>query len=70
MFNPEHRREHSTVSLGAPKFIEGGGPLFEPLFAGYPKLPPALHDISQHRSSQEHHVLSPRGVFDPDLEFL
>ena len=57
-------------SFGTPKFIEGGDSLFEPLLAGYPKLVPTLHDISQHRSSQKYHVLSPRRIFDPDLEFL
>lgn len=60
----------SGFLLPASEFIEGGGSLLEPLLAGYPKLVPALHDISQYRSSQKHHVLSSRGVFDPDFEFL
>ena len=64
------KNRHEQFSLGTPEFIKGGGPLLEPLLTGYPKLIPALHDISQHRSSQKHHMLSSWGVFDPDLEFL
>ena len=64
------REAFSGFSLPAPEFIEGGGSLLEPLLAGYPKLVPALHDISQYCSPQKHHVLSSRRVFDPDFEFL
>jgi len=32
----------------------------------HPELGALLHDVGEHAATQEHHVLPPRRVFDPD----
>lgn len=39
------------------------------LFPRQPEVVLVFHDVSQHRPTQEHHVLAPGRVLDPDLEF-
>lgn len=38
--------------------------------AGHPEVLLVLHDVGEHRSAHEDHVLSTRWILDTDFEFL
>jgi len=40
------------------------------LLARHPEGVTVLHDVCQHSTTQEHHVLATRRVLNTDLEFL
>ena len=52
----------------AAETIKGAGALLVPFIAADPEAVAPLHDISQNRATQEHHVLAARRVLDADLE--
>ena len=63
-------KKSQEVSLRSPNFINNSQSLFIILFLGHPELLSILHDISQHRSTQKHHMFTTRRIFNVDFEFL
>lgn len=60
----------SALSDGDSEFFQHTDSFLLVLFPGQPEVVLVLHDVCQHGSAQEHHVLSPGRILDPDLEFL
>lgn len=60
----------SALSDGDTKFFQHTHSLLLVLLPGQPEVILVFHDVGEHSSTQEHHVLPPGGVLDPDLEFL
>lgn len=58
------------LSNGDSQLLQHSRPLLPVLVPRHPEVVLVLHDVGQHGAAQEHHVLTPRGVLDPDLEFL
>ena len=56
--------------LAARELIQGARALLEPLLPGDPELFPLLHDVREHCTSEEDHVLPAWGILDTNLEFL
>lgn len=73
---PERRRHGSpALPMSRPALLHAHllqhpGALLHVLVATHPERLLVLHDVRQHRASQEHHVLSARRVFDTNFEFL
>lgn len=71
-----HKRGSATrpygkrLSDGDAELLQYAHALFLILFPRQPEVVLVFHDVSQHRPTQEHHVLAPGRVLDPDLEFL
>ena len=40
------------------------------LLTRHPEVVPILHDVGKNSSSKEHHVLTTRGIFNSNFEFL
>lgn len=59
-----------SVVLAAPELVQRTNPLLEPFLASDPELLALLHDIREHRATEEDHVLPAWGVLDADLKFL
>ena len=59
-----------ALSDGDSEFLQHADSFLLVLLAGQPEVVLVLHDVGQHGSAQEHHVLSPGRVLDADLEFL
>lgn len=60
----------STLSDGDSEFFQHADSFLLVLLPGQPEVVLVLHDVGQHGSAQEHHVLSSRRILDPDLKFL
>lgn len=56
--------------LSSPKLVQSTHALLKPLLATDPELRTALHDISEHGTTKEDHVLPAWWIFDTNLEFL
>ena len=56
--------------LPSPKLVQRPNTLLIPLLSRYPELLSVLHNVRQHRSAEEDHVLPSWGIFYPDFEFL
>lgn len=59
----------SALSDGDSEFFQHADAFLLVLLPGQPEVVLVLHDVSQHGSAQEHHVLSPGRILDPDLKF-
>ncbi len=60
----------SALSDGDSEFFQHADSFLLVLLPGQPEVVLVLHDVGQHGSAQEHHVLSPGRILDPDLKFL
>lgn len=60
----------SALSDGHSKFFQHTDSFLLVLLPGQPEVVLVLHDVGQHGSTQEHHVLSPGRILNPDLKFL
>lgn len=60
----------AALSDGDSEFLQHADSFLLVLLAGQPEVVLVLHDVGQHGAAQEHHVFTPGGVLDPDLEFL
>lgn len=60
----------SALSDGDSEFFQHTDSFLLVLLPGQPEVVLVLHDVGQHGSAQEHHVLSPGRILNPDLEFL
>lgn len=59
-----------ALSDGDSEFFQHADSFLLVLLPGQPEVVLVLHDVGQHRSTQEHHVLSPGRILNPDLKFL
>jgi len=59
-----------VLSDGDSELLQHPRALLLVLLPRHPEVVLVLHDVGQHGAAQEHHVLTARGVLDPDLEFL
>lgn len=60
----------SALSDGDSEFFQHADSFFLVLLPGQPEVVLVLHDVGQHGSAQEHHVLSSGRILNPDLKFL
>lgn len=63
-------RGFSSLSDCDTKLLKHAHTLLLILLPRQPEVLLVLHDVSQHSSTQEHHVFAPWRIFNPDLEFL
>lgn len=59
-----------VLSDGDSELLQHSRPFLLVLLPRHPEVVLVLHDVGQHGSAQEHHVLSPGRILDPDLKFL
>lgn len=59
-----------VLSDGDSELLQHSRPFLLVLLPRHPEAVLVLHDVGQHGSTQEHHVLSPGRILDPDLKFL
>lgn len=59
-----------VLSDGDSELLQHSRPFLLVLFPRHPEVVLVLHDVGQHGSAKEHHVLPPGRILDPDLEFL
>lgn len=59
-----------VLSNSDSQLLQNSRPFLLVLLPRHPEVVLVLHNVGQHGAAQKHHVLTSRGVFYPDLEFL
>ena len=70
ILNKKKMGDDILVGLDDAQLVEGTDTLLLPLLLCDPEAVLVLHNIRQHRASQEHHVLTTRRILNADLEVL